>query len=400
MNYSSLRGRALALSEGALPWALGVAFAFSNIPRFYWIGVALILFSALWYSAWNFRAALSSRWALLVIGFFAAIALKDGVLWAAGAGRFDSFAKSGSRVLSLFGAAAMLAAYPRERAERAFGLALGVSAAIIAAEALLVLRGAAQAPVMNPNTFGMLFAWLPLSLALRLREKGKAWAEIAAAAAGLAGLGILYYHGFRLGGDRTAPLAYAVALAYLYLANPLWAKPPELGKRPPRAPRALLAAEVACAAAAILFLSLVFVPKFDAILTGRAQLWKAYAAKGLERPLLGWGYTDEGDNLSLVADKLRGAPIYDQFMASGLGPHNSLLAMFFENGALFALAYLALLLMRARRTGPRAGLFDVSLAAYLAFMSADAMAPGGITFLGFYLGVCLLSPVLDGAEAA
>jgi O-antigen ligase len=120
----------------------------------------------------------------------------------------------------------------------------------------------------------------------------------------------------------------------------------------------------------------------------------------MERPLLGWGYTDEGDNIRLVADKLRGMPIHDQFMASGLGPHNSLLAMFFENGALFALAYLALLFLRARKTGPRAGLFDVSLAAYIAFMSADAMAPGGVTFLGFYLGACLLSPILNETESA
>jgi len=191
-----------------------------------------------------------------------------------------------------------------------------------------------------------------------------------------------------------------VALVYLYLANPLWGPSPEQRSRPSRAPRILLIVEAACAAAAIAFLSLVFVPKIDAILTGRAELWTAYAAKGMERPLLGWGYTDEGDNLRLLADKLRGAPIYDQFMASGLGPHNSLLAMFFENGGLFALAYLALLLLRARRTGGRVGLFDLSLAAYLAFMSADAMAPGGITFLGFYLGACLLSPILNEAESA
>lgn len=400
MNYSSLRSRALALTEGALPWALGVAFAFSNIPRFYWIGVALILFSALWFSALNFRAVLSSRWALLVIGFFAAIALKDGVLWAAGAGRFDSFAKSGSRVLSLFGAAAILAAYPGKRAERAFGLALGISAAIIAVEAFLVLRGVAAQPVMNPNTFGMLFAWFPLYLALRLREKGESWAEILAAAAGLAGFGLLYYHGFRLGGDRTAPFAYAVALAYLYLANPLWASGPELRKRPSRAPRALLMAEVACAAAAIVFLSLVFMPKINEALTGRQELWLSFASKGGERPLLGWGYTEPADNQRILADTLKNYPRGPQFLAEGLGPHNSLLAMFFENGGFFALAYLALLLMRAWRTGTRAGLFDVSLVAYIAFMSADAMAPGGITFLGFFLGVCLLSPILGEAEQA
>jgi hypothetical protein len=393
MNHQTLRERVLSASAPFFPWLLGVAFAFGNIPRFYWVGIGLLLFLAVWYGLWNFRAALSSRWALLVVGFFAAIALKDGILWAAGAGRFDSFAKSGSRIVSLFGAAAMLAAYPRKETERAFGLALGVSAAIIAAEALLVLWGKAGQPVMNSNTFGMLFAWLPLYFALRLREKGKAWAEILAAVVGLAGLGLLYYHGFKLGGDRTAPIAYAVGLVYLYLANPL-------RSRPSRAPRALLAVEVACAAAAIAFLSLVFVPKIDAILTGRAELWGAYAAKGMERPLLGWGYTDEGDNIRLVADKLRGMPIHDQFMASGLGPHNSLLAMFFENGALFALAYLALLFLRARKTGPRAGLFDVSLAAYIAFMSADAMAPGGVTFLGFYLGACLLSPILNETESA
>ena len=107
MNYQSIRGRVLTLTEGLFPWILGIAFAFSNIPRFYWIGIWLLLFSALWFSVWNFRGVFSSRWALLVIVFFAAIALKDGVLWAVGSGRFDSFAKSGSRIVSLFGAAAM-----------------------------------------------------------------------------------------------------------------------------------------------------------------------------------------------------------------------------------------------------------------------------------------------------
>lgn len=395
MNYSSLRRRALAFTEEPFPWILGIAFVFSNIPRFYWIGIGLIVLSALWFSAWNIREVLSSRWALIVIGFFAAIALKDGVLWILGAGGFKAFAKSGSRVISLFGAAGILLAYQRKKGERLFGIALGLSAALIAAETFLVRRGLASLPLMSPNNFGMLFLWYPLYLVLRLREKGKGWAEFLAAAVGLAGLGILYYDGFKAYGDRTAPIAYALALIYLYIANPSARR----AARPAR-PRWLLGIEVIGAAATISFLCLVYVPKIDAFLSHRQELWMAYSAKGAQRPLVGWGYTEEGDNLRLMSDMLRGKPIYGEFMATGLGAHNSFLAMFFENGAVFALAYVLLLLLRARKAGGRADIFDVSLVALIGLMSADVIAPGGISFFGFYLGVCLLSPLLNTTERA
>lgn len=402
MNATSLRERVLGASERVFPWVLGVGFAFSNVPRFYWIGVGMLLFAALWYAAWNWRAAFASPWALLVLGFFAAIALKDGLLWTLGSGRFNAFAKSGSRIVSLFGVAAMLAAYRKDASERFFGLALGVSAALIAAEAFLVRAGKAAQPVMNPNTFGMLFAWLPLFAVLRLREKGKAWTEALAAFIGLAGLVILSFDGIKAMGDRTAPLAYLLALLYVYLANPSLLRRREGATGEPW-PRRLLCAEVVGAIIAIALLSTVYVPAVDSLLSRRQELWMAYAQKGAERPFLGWGYTEGEENRALVGAELKGKPIYEEFMGMGLGPHNAILAMFFENGALFALAYAALLWLRAKKTASRAGLFDVSLVAYIAFMSADAMAPGGITFLGFYLGACLLSPLHDEprpAEAA
>jgi O-antigen ligase len=388
MNFQTLRERVLSASERAFPLILGVAFAFSNIWRFYWVGIGAILFSAVWFAVWNFQGVIKSRWAILVLLFFLAITMKDGILWVAGSGRFTAFAKSGSRVVSLFGAAALLTAYPAQKAERFFGIALGISALIISIATAMIHFGLLQIDEMNPNTFGMLSVWVVFFIVVKLRSNKKIFTEILAGLAGLAGLGLFYLEGFKNTGNRTAIFAYVAALVYLYLANPVWPSRP--GNR---TSRYLLVLEVAGAAAAITILSIVYIPRVDAILTMRQQLWMGYAQKAAERPLLGWGYTAEAENRAILDTTFRGKPVYEVYKAMGLGPHNSLLSMFFENGIIFALGFVWLLIARAWKTENRAGLFDVSLVAYIAFMSADAMAPGGISFLGFYLGVCILSPI-------
>jgi O-antigen ligase len=113
--------------------------------------------------------------------------------------------------------------------------------------------------------------------------------------------------------------------------------------------------------------------------------------KGAERPLLGWGYTEEDDNRRLVGPLLEGKRAYEMIMRKGLGPHNAFLGMFFENGAIAALFFVTLFFLRVLRSSTPFGSFDVSLIAYIAFMSSDAMNPGGLTFLGYYLGICLLA---------
>ena len=93
----------------------------------------------------------------------------------------------------------------------------------------------------------------------------------------------------------------------------------------------------------------------------------------------------------MLNNELRGRPIYDEFMAVGNGPHNSFLAMFFENGIIAIAIYIVLFIIRVLRTKSPPNFFDVSLVAFLVFMSTDAINSGGITFLGFFLGVCFLS---------
>ncbi|HNV36965.1 MAG TPA: hypothetical protein PKL79_08095, partial [Rectinema sp.] len=108
------------------------------------------------------------------------------------------------------------------------------------------------------------------------------------------------------------------------------------------------------------------------------------------QPLIGWGFTTEADNIRLVSSYMIDTPFYDAFAKTGLGPHNSFLAMFFENGVIALAGYITLLLARIRAMRPPLTMFDVSLLAYLVFMSLDAMAPGGLTVLGYFLGICIL----------
>ena len=148
--------------------------------------------------------------------------------------------------------------------------------------------------------------------------------------------------------------------------------------------------ELALVLVFILIGSMVFIPQLNDLLANRQYLWQAFLRKGLEQPLIGWGFTTEADNIRLVSSYMIDTPFYDAFAKTGLGPHNSFLAMFFENGVIALAGYITLLLARIRAMRPPLTMFDVSLLAYLVFMSLDAMAPGGLTVLGYFLGICIL----------
>jgi hypothetical protein len=368
------KARVLKASGIALPWTLGIAFVFGDYT---YIGAILTVALCLWYSAWNWRAVLSWKWAMMVLGFFAALALKDCVMWLAGAEQFISFAKSGSRIISLFGAAAILSAYEDEKAEQIYGNALGLFAAVIAVATLLIRMGKLPA-LLNPNSFGMDCCWFPLYLVIVLRRRGGAKLESYAALVALAGGAIVALEAFKNSGSRTAPIAYVVALLFIYLARPLGARRLSIGV-------------FILAIASIGFFSMTYLPNLDNLLSHRQELWNAYITKGAERPFLGWGYIDPTSAKSLLGSKLNSRPIYIEFMAAGYGPHNSFLAMFFENGAIAIVLYTILLIVRAAKAKKKPDLFDVSFIAFIVFMSSDAMNAGGITFLGFFLGTCLLA---------
>ena len=357
-----------------LPWLLGGALVASELSR---TGSVAHLAVCVLYGLLFWRNVLRNNWALVVIGLFAALTIKDGALFALGTGSFLAFAKAGSRVVSLFGAAAMIACLPRERLERRMLVPLGMIALVFGGSVFLMRKGALPY-TLNANTFGMLVAWFPLALAALLKKKGDSYAWLGFLVL-FVGFAFIEYDARIVGmpGSRTAPLAYALGALYILLPGSL------------RKPFAL--ASVSGALIALVVLAFVFVPKIDQLLAGRQQLWQAYAHKGFERPLTGWGYTDEAANKLLLDAELAGKPIYGQFAATGLGPHNGFLSMFFENGLLAFLAYSALFVLAAWRTESAPGPFDASLLAYIGFMSADAMTPGGVSFLGFYLGFCLLA---------
>jgi O-antigen ligase len=139
------------------------------------------------------------------------------------------------------------------------------------------------------------------------------------------------------------------------------------------------------------YLALSYSPKIDNLLTHRQELWNAYTAKSMEKPLTGWGYADSSRAIKLLADKLANKPMNAEFTVAGNGPHNSYLAMVFENGIVALLGFTTLLVYRARQARDKPTLFDVALIGFIVFMSSDAMNAGGITFLGFFLGVCFLA---------
>ncbi len=374
MSYESARTRVLRFSGALLPFALAFAFAWAEYSK---AGSIFLLALCAWYALWNFRMVIESRWALLIIGFFAAIALKDGIVWAFMDGRFLAFQKSGSRVLSLFGAAAMLSAYPREEGERIFGIALGLLAAAVAAITVLE-RLHKISSVFNANSFGMLFCWFPLFLAAVQRRKGGWRNEVGAIVVLLVGGAAVYLEARYNAGSRTSPLAFLVAVLFVYAPGKAG------GKR-------FLMVEYLFVVIGIAVLSTVFIPRLNTILAERQRLWFAYLSRVLEHPLAGWGYMDEKSNSIFLNLTLPQSWRREAFVLSGPGPHNSFLAMLFENGVFFAIAYIGLLGKRLLAAFPRLSLFDVSLSAYLIFMFTDAMAPGGISFLGFFLGACILA---------
>ncbi|MBL8966566.1 MAG: hypothetical protein JNG85_06100, partial [Spirochaetaceae bacterium] len=362
------------LTERALPFVLGAVLFTSELSR---AGSIALLGLCLIVGFLYRREVVGDRWFLLVLSFFALIALKDGVLLALGTGSRLAFMKSSSRIPSLFGAAAMFIAVPKERREVSWLTAVGIVSIGMGTLVILMRKGLLPF-TLNPNTFGMLFAWFPLGLGAMLRAKGgrAAWAGRAVL---LAGLIILYTEARFLDvqGSRTAALAFALGAFYLAVPDKI------------RRTTAIVIA--AAAILAIIVFSLHYVPALDKALAGRQELWQGYASKGLERPLLGWGFTDGEDNKRLLDSTMRGKAIYGEFAYGGLGPHNGFLAMFFENGLFVFLGYVAIFLTAVWRGRGKAGILPASLMAYVGFMSADAMAPGGITFLGFYLGLCLMA---------
>lgn len=377
MEHATTRLRLLELSAKALPFALGTAFVFSYYTN---IGTGVILALSAWYLALNWRAVLGSRWALCVVGFFTAIAFKDGVMFALGEGSFRAFAKSGSRVFVLLGSAALVLAYERERLERALEAALGITFAAIGA-AFLAMRAGLLPWIFNSNTFGMLGVWFPLVLAARLRRGGGRRGYLAAAGVLAAGLAVFLADAVAAtAGSRTAPPALLLG-AFAIL----------LPKRPKRLGPIAGAAVFCLALVSVTVLSIIYIPRVDKLLASRQQLWQAFSQKALEKPVLGWGFTEEDDNRRLIGPILEGKNFHQEFMEHGYGSHNSFLGMFFENGAAAALLFAALFLARVLRSGTPFGPFDASVMAYLGFMSADSMNPGGLTFLGFYLGLCLLA---------
>jgi O-antigen ligase len=367
--------RLLRASGAFLPALLAAAFTLSYYTN---IGTLVILGLSAWYIALGWRKVAAWPWALAVIGLFALVALKDGMLLLLGEGGFRSFAKSGSRIVSLAGAAALLASHPRERVERAFETALGITLGFVLL-AFVAARAGIAPWLFNTNALGMLGAWYPLVLAARLRRGADARARRLAVAILVIGFLVFLWDVLSPSpGSRTAIPAYLLGAAFVLAPR---------GKHLGRAGATL----VVLAMASSTLLSQVFVPRLDELLSRRQQIWSAFVEKGLERPILGWGYTEEDDNRRLVGPLLEGRSEYESFMRKGLGAHNAFISMFFENGLVAVLVLVALLAWRARRMEDPPGPFDVSLMAYLVFMSMDAFSAGGITFLGYYLGICLLA---------
>ncbi len=372
------KNRLLAISYEIVPLALGVAFSFSDYT---YIGVAIILFTSAWYLLLNWKAVLSDKWALMVLGFFVAIALKDGVLYAMGSGSFKAFVKSGSRVFVLGGAAGLLNAYTRQEIEDIFGAALAILAGAVTIITILMRLGVIPW-INNANTFGMSFVWFPLFLAYIVQKKRRQNAAALSWMVLLAGFSIVLFEaiGMREQGSRTAPLAFLVGSFFLLASNSRTHVQRHLGY-----------VLFFMAIIATIYFSLTFDGTINKLLANRQYLWNAFAHKGLEHIWIGWGWTDSADNVRMINEYMKNTPFYEGFLSNGFGPHNSMLAMFFENGLFAILAYCMLIFARITKSTSPFGFFDISLMVYIVFFSLDAFAPGGLSFLGFYLGICLLA---------
>jgi|GEM_PF-469499 len=378
MRLESLKPKLLETSALCLPFILPMAFVFS-----YWngIGTALILAISAWYLALNWREVLTSRWALLVMGFFAAIALKDLVALALGDGSFKAFAKSGSRVFILAGSAALLQAYPRRKVEDIFAKALGATAVAMTFYWFNVRYRLgwplSLGEVMHRNTPGLLSLWLPLYATIAAdRQRGeKAWLfRLGAFALGEIFLVILSL----AGGWRVGPIAFAFISLIVALKGKIHIK-------------TLSTVLYAASIIALLLIVAAGPERVNDILTGRLDLWRGYTAMAAERPIFGWGYTEEADNIRILGNSLEGTMIFQSFKTEGLGGHNSHLTMLFENG-LFALAgFIAMFAARTLALGRKPDFFDLAFIAFIFLIASDTINPGGLRFLGYFLGICLLA---------
>lgn len=372
---TTVRERVLKGSGYVLPWILGIAFTLGD---FGYIGAGITIAICLWYGAWNWRAVIHWKWAMIVIAFFAAIALKDCALWLAGNCLFVSVAKSSSRIVSLFGISAILKAYEPEIVEKLFGRALGVFfVAIFCITVMINIRVIPE--IINPNSFGMDCIWFALFVILStVKDKKGIKGEILTGSLVLLGAAIFTFNALILKGSRTALLAYVLAIAFIYISRY-------------RNARWISVLFLAAAIAGTFAVAISFSSRLDNVLTYRQELWNSYLLRASERLWTGWGYLDPGNAGVLLGDMMKDRVLFYDFKRFGLGPHNSFLTMLFENGLAFLILYIGLLFARAWKTKGENDFFDTVFATYIWFMTTDAMTTGGITFLGFFLGVSLLA---------
>jgi len=354
----------LATSLRFLPFLFALAFSFSGYTN---IAIFVILFLSFWYLILNWQIVIRDRWALFVIGFFLAIAAKDGIMFALGKGSFVAFAKSGSRPVVLAGCSAMLHAHSRKDIERAlmYGFWVTFSYLLII---FILMRFNILPMIYNANTFGMIGIWAAILTGTNRWQNKIKNSRLEALAILISVLilvlqDVYFSGGFE--GSRTAIFAMITAICFILFSETKYAM-------------VLARLELVLVLVFILIGSMVFIPQLNDLLANRQYLWQAFLRKGLEQPLIGWGFTTEADNIRLVSSYMIDTPFYDAFAKTGFGPHNS-----------FA-GYITLLLARIRAMRPPLTMFDVSLLAYLVFMSLDAMAPGGLTVLGYFLGICIL----------
>lgn len=366
----------LATSLRFLPFLFALAFSFSGYTN---IAIFVVLFLSFWYLILNWQIVIRDRWALFVIGFFLAIAAKDGIMFALGKGSFVAFAKSGSRVVVLAGCSAMLHAHSRKDIERAlmYGFWVTFSYLLII---FILMRFNILPMIYNANTFGMIGIWAAILTGTNRWQNKIKNSRLEALAILISVLilvlqDVYFSGGFE--GSRTAIFAMITAICFILFSETKYAM-------------VLARLELGLVLVFIFIGSMVFIPQLNDLLANRQYLWQAFLRKGLEQPLIGWGFTTEADNIRLVSSYMIDTPFYDAFAKTGFGPHNSFLAMFFENGVIALAGYITLLLARIRAMRPPLTMFDVSLLAYLVFMSLDAMAPGGLTVLGYFLGICIL----------
>ena len=372
----SRKPRLLEVSYKWLPYILGIAFSFSSYT---YVGVALTLILSAWYLALGWKEIIKDKWSLVVIGFFLAITCKDAVEFVLKNETFAAFAKSGSRVFVLAGSAAMLLSYSRDKIERAFVIGYGIAAAWIGI-VFIFMRFSVVPWIYNYNEFGDLAMWFPMLLGARLYSKGDKKSRTLAVIIFIASLAILGFDavGMKIQGSRTAPVALAVGFAFTLISDK-------------KVSRWLGFALLIGAVGSIIVCALYFSPRIDTLLEHRQELWQAYWVKAFQRPLTGWGWTSAADNIRLLEPVMRGKFYYPEFIATGLGPHNSFLAIFFEDGILAFVGFIAVLIFKIAKSSHPLRPFDIALFAYIVVISLDAMMAGGLTYLGYFLGVCILS---------